>query len=422
MCRFVADYTGIDKFAKLVIGVKQAILSVGPEVDVFDFDDPTLHAVHEEINKLVYDTLPYLVKPDSTVDGWLPGTDAVSIRDGRRALIAPPAVWQKLQAEHCATFGIEQPQADQGGAAAGSVRSGAVPTGDNNLNDMFKNILAAVRQIENYVKVMRRSGQLAAPPKRPRASRYGGKKRPNAGAASAFAAAVRQYGAPTVVSAPGGIESDVDVSAYAVSTSRMTVSDGDGDNVLAELHKITENGCTMWGGAQVCLSHRHPCAHPTQATVAVHGATASASRPAGQVVPATGGAWSGRDSPDAQDEVLNQVAKAEWEEPPGFGHMTSIRPSTEEFPSGVDLLSVWGAFAQLFFVGACSFAPAEESFVVPEEELLPDCGIICGSPCWLCFGGTLSSGGGLWCSSVRASATFYFACMHVCSESSASAL
>ncbi|KAK3245952.1 hypothetical protein CYMTET_44498 [Cymbomonas tetramitiformis] len=66
---FEATYADIDKLAKLVINVKQDIQSAGlTSTDVFEFDDPTLR-VHEDINRLVYDSLTYLVKPDSTADG-----------------------------------------------------------------------------------------------------------------------------------------------------------------------------------------------------------------------------------------------------------------------------------------------------------------------------------------------------------------
>ncbi|KAK3259493.1 hypothetical protein CYMTET_31510, partial [Cymbomonas tetramitiformis] len=73
---------------------------------------------------------------------------------------------------------------------------------------------------------------------------YGGKKEPAGTAASfcisiedAFAAAVRQYVAPVVVSA-GSIESDLDVSAYSFHVEEDSAG-SDGDDVLAELHKIT---------------------------------------------------------------------------------------------------------------------------------------------------------------------------------------
>ncbi|KAK3264400.1 hypothetical protein CYMTET_26863 [Cymbomonas tetramitiformis] len=169
----------------------------------------------------------------------------------------------------------------------------------------------------------------------------------------------RQYGAPSVVLA-SCIESDVDVSAHGFHVEEDSGSDG--DDVLAELHKIAEKMHDVGRRA------------------------VSASRPSGQMVPAAGGVWAGSDSPEPQDAILqvsvvfffwycgihdpgtmwlstNQVAVATWVEPPAFGHMASVRPPIEEFPGGVELLPVSGVFAQPFIVGACSFAPAEKSFV-----------------------------------------------------------
>ncbi|KAK3261819.1 hypothetical protein CYMTET_29291 [Cymbomonas tetramitiformis] len=86
--------------------------------------------------------------------------------------------------------------------------------------------------------------------------------------------------------------------------------------------------------------------------------------------PAAGGAWAGRDSPEPPDAILNQVAAATWRSLSRltYGHMARVCPPTEEFPGGVELLPVSGAFAQPFSVGARSFAPAGESFVEPEEK------------------------------------------------------
>ncbi|KAK3239135.1 hypothetical protein CYMTET_50917, partial [Cymbomonas tetramitiformis] len=61
------------------------IITAGLDSDVFDLDDPTL-VVHRSINELVYDTLGYIVEPDSVAYGYLLGTHDVSDRDGRRAL------------------------------------------------------------------------------------------------------------------------------------------------------------------------------------------------------------------------------------------------------------------------------------------------------------------------------------------------
>ncbi|KAK3283659.1 hypothetical protein CYMTET_8652 [Cymbomonas tetramitiformis] len=67
---FEADGSDTNKLATLVIALRQEILSAGLEIDVFNLDDPEL-VVHEDINKLVYDTLTCMVKPDSVADGFL---------------------------------------------------------------------------------------------------------------------------------------------------------------------------------------------------------------------------------------------------------------------------------------------------------------------------------------------------------------
>ncbi|KAK3255379.1 hypothetical protein CYMTET_35434 [Cymbomonas tetramitiformis] len=85
--------------------VKAEIVTAGLDSDAFYLDDPTL-VVHRSINELVYDTLGYIVEPESVAYGYLLGTDVVSDRDGRRALVdlikgcVPPADRQNLQAEH----------------------------------------------------------------------------------------------------------------------------------------------------------------------------------------------------------------------------------------------------------------------------------------------------------------------------------
>ncbi|KAK3248694.1 hypothetical protein CYMTET_41847 [Cymbomonas tetramitiformis] len=139
--------------------------------------------------------------------------------------------------------------------------------------------------------------------------------------ASDFGASAFGRDGEAVRCASGGVgwrhsEHDVDVSAYGFHVEED--SDGDGDDVLAELHKISEKGSTR----------------PSLGTISV-----------------------------------NQVAAASLEEPPTYWHMARVCPRpTEEFPGGIELLPVSGAFAQPFSVGACSFAPSEVSFVEPEEK------------------------------------------------------
>ncbi|KAK3253578.1 hypothetical protein CYMTET_37174 [Cymbomonas tetramitiformis] len=134
-------------------------------------------------------------------------------------------------------------------------------------------------------------------------------RRPIAGGIGVRGSSATAYRAPAVVSA-SGIQSDVAVSAYGFHVA--VDSDGDDDyDVLAELHTITEKVHDVGGRRAGVSFSQASVPRPTQATVAtVHGATASTSRSAGQVVPAAGGAWAGRDSPEPQDGVLNQVVAA----------------------------------------------------------------------------------------------------------------
>ncbi|KAK3280145.1 hypothetical protein CYMTET_12007 [Cymbomonas tetramitiformis] len=71
-----------------------------------DFNGPTKQGI-EKINELLYDTtLTYVVKGGSPMENSLLGTDSLSDRDGRRALLdlikdcVPPGVRQPLQEEH----------------------------------------------------------------------------------------------------------------------------------------------------------------------------------------------------------------------------------------------------------------------------------------------------------------------------------
>ncbi|KAK3232763.1 hypothetical protein CYMTET_56902 [Cymbomonas tetramitiformis] len=79
--------------------------SAGLVLSSFDLDDLT-KAVIPRVNELLYDTLAYVVKTDSAAEHFLLGTDSVSDRDGRRALLdlikgcVPPGVCQTLQEEH----------------------------------------------------------------------------------------------------------------------------------------------------------------------------------------------------------------------------------------------------------------------------------------------------------------------------------
>ncbi|KAK3247214.1 hypothetical protein CYMTET_43272 [Cymbomonas tetramitiformis] len=92
---------------KVIVALKSEIATASLDTDVFDFDHRNL-GVQRFVNELVYDTLTYIVEPDTVAYGYLLGTDSVTDRDGRRALVdlikgcVPPAVRQKHQSEHSA--------------------------------------------------------------------------------------------------------------------------------------------------------------------------------------------------------------------------------------------------------------------------------------------------------------------------------
>ncbi|KAK3273132.1 hypothetical protein CYMTET_18612 [Cymbomonas tetramitiformis] len=79
--------------------------SAGLDLASFELDDLAKEVI-PKVNELLYDTLAYIVKSDSADEHFLLGTDSLSDRDGRRALLdlikgcVPPGVRQTLQEEH----------------------------------------------------------------------------------------------------------------------------------------------------------------------------------------------------------------------------------------------------------------------------------------------------------------------------------
>ncbi|KAK3279897.1 hypothetical protein CYMTET_12239 [Cymbomonas tetramitiformis] len=91
--------------SKIVVVLKNEFGSAGLDLVSFALDDPTKEVI-EQVNELLYDTLAYIVKGDSPAEHFLLGTDSVSDRDNRRALLdlikgcVPPGVRRTLQEEH----------------------------------------------------------------------------------------------------------------------------------------------------------------------------------------------------------------------------------------------------------------------------------------------------------------------------------
>ncbi|KAK3273312.1 hypothetical protein CYMTET_18436 [Cymbomonas tetramitiformis] len=94
-----------ENLAKIVVVLKNEFGFAGLDLAPFAFDDPSKE-VTGKATELLHDTLVYIVKVDSPAEHFLLGTDSVSDRDGRRALVdlikgcVPPGERQTLQDEH----------------------------------------------------------------------------------------------------------------------------------------------------------------------------------------------------------------------------------------------------------------------------------------------------------------------------------
>ncbi|KAK3285226.1 hypothetical protein CYMTET_7156 [Cymbomonas tetramitiformis] len=70
----------LDELADVIVALKSELKSDSQETDVFDLDHPT-QGVQRFVNELVYDTLTYIIKPDTVAYGYLLGADSASDRD-----------------------------------------------------------------------------------------------------------------------------------------------------------------------------------------------------------------------------------------------------------------------------------------------------------------------------------------------------
>ncbi|KAK3288913.1 hypothetical protein CYMTET_3631 [Cymbomonas tetramitiformis] len=198
-------------------------------------DDPTL-VVHRSVNELVYDTLGYIVEPDSVAYGYLLGTDAVSDRVGRRALVdlinkgcVPPAIRQK-------------------------------PVGD----DLVIKLLTKLR-----------------------GSRTSSSPNANESAAdngpAAFSAACARYGAPAVLN-DGASAGGVYISAYGFATGDSEDYDDEGMDVEAELQQLRSEVTTATGVSMVQASFAPPVSAVVAATAANDAPSFSYSAPTDEFV------------------------------------------------------------------------------------------------------------------------------------------
>ncbi|KAK3269289.1 hypothetical protein CYMTET_22265 [Cymbomonas tetramitiformis] len=79
---YFGDSTDVSKLAKMVIAIKSEMSTAGLCCDVFALDNPTL-GVQRVINELLYNTLTYVIEPDSVAYGYLLGTDSATDRISR---------------------------------------------------------------------------------------------------------------------------------------------------------------------------------------------------------------------------------------------------------------------------------------------------------------------------------------------------
>ncbi|KAK3248715.1 hypothetical protein CYMTET_41830 [Cymbomonas tetramitiformis] len=168
-------------------------------------DDPTL-VVNRSVNELVYDTLGYIVEPDSVAYGYLLGTDAVS--DLIKGCV-PPAVRQKLQAIHSSLtypakvdprpiLAKEQRLVRENRAADWT------PTATTRDDPILK-LFAKIERIESFIKTQRQG--------------------------------VRRTGRAAVLN-EGASAGGVNISAYGFAAGDAEDSDGEDTDVEAELQQL----------------------------------------------------------------------------------------------------------------------------------------------------------------------------------------
>ncbi|KAK3252193.1 hypothetical protein CYMTET_38500 [Cymbomonas tetramitiformis] len=147
--------------------------------------------------------------------------------------------------------------------------------------------------------------------------------------AEAFAAAVQEYGAPAVLT---GEEGDgIDVSAYGFSVGDAS------SGVLGEPHGLVGQVKAM---EEKCVGGWH---------AAAGGVWCCGRRGIGSASDVGRG--------EVPDHDMHSRVSAEALGPWRTGHVARISPPTEEFPGGLELVPVRGAFDVPFTVGACSIEP-----------------------------------------------------------------
>ncbi|KAK3275839.1 hypothetical protein CYMTET_16051 [Cymbomonas tetramitiformis] len=289
-----------ERLSKIVVVLKNEFGSAGLYLASFDFDDPTKGAI-PKVSELLYDTIAYVVKNDSAAEHFLLGTDSVSDRDGRRALLdlinkgcVPPGVRQTLQEEYSqprylARVDPHPMLAKEQRLVRDNRDEDWTPTKTSRKYKMFERLdpdyaaarvrypmpndlrpvplMSVLTNLITHIYVsweqqqaelggagaaggtaaycMPADGEGAAENMHTLALCHIFQVAANVGAEAAFAAAVAEYGAPAVLT---GDESDgIDVPAYGFSVPGS-------DGVLAELDGLTSRMKAMEAKVGVHLS------------------------------------------------------------------------------------------------------------------------------------------------------------------------
>ncbi|KAK3285480.1 hypothetical protein CYMTET_6912 [Cymbomonas tetramitiformis] len=218
----------VSKLAKVIVALKAQILTAGLDPDVFDMDEPTL-VVHPCINELVYDTLGYIVEPDSVAYGSSESAGGTFFPHVPRnpAKADPRPILAKGQRR------VRENRAADWTSTATTSKQRLWESLDPDFyaairDDLILKLFAKIERIENFVKSQRQGGAASLLPKRTRKglSGYRVGSRPDP-----------QYGAPAVLK-DGASAGGVDISAYGFATGESEDSDDEGMDVKAELQQL----------------------------------------------------------------------------------------------------------------------------------------------------------------------------------------
>ncbi|KAK3246712.1 hypothetical protein CYMTET_43760 [Cymbomonas tetramitiformis] len=343
---YFGDATDVSKLAKMVIAIKSEMSTTGLNCDVFDLDNPTL-GVQRTINQLLYDTLTYVIEPDSVAYGYLLGTDSATDRDGRRALVdLITAVRRRYTPGTAAAVGVLGDESTDPrvvgfnpGERKAIPKCPRCPTaGDGHKYHAWADCpLGGKKYPSDSTAAYSQPVEDCSTEEMHTLALCQVFQSASDGGAAAFAAAVELHGAPAVVGA-GAASGGVDISDYGFTTGTSGASGDDDVDVHEELRDLRQQIGTALSMGHVSVPHAQP---PSFAGVSA-------------AVPSAGGAFSG--ACGAASSVVAHYS-----------------PPTEEFPGGIELVPVRHHVKAVSIdppVSAvtCSFQPTAASFVGPGEK------------------------------------------------------